>query len=99
MFFKPAIDLLQKDGHDVLGTSRNYREANELSQLKGLDLLMVGSHGGSNLYDKLFQGSKRIVELTKIISKFSPDLVISFSSPEASRVAVCFGTKKIFFKY
>lgn len=97
MFFKPAIDLLQKDGHDVLGTSRNYREANELSQLKGLDLLMVGSHGGSNLYDKLFQSSKRIVELTKIISKYSPDLVISFSSPEASRVAFGLGTYHIGF--
>lgn len=91
MFFKPAIDLLQKEGHDVLGTSRNYREANELSQLKDLDLLVVGSHGGSNLYDKLLQSSKRIVELTKIISKFSPDVAISFSSPEASRVAFGLG--------
>lgn len=91
MFFKPAIDLLQKKGHDVLGTSRNYREANELSYLKDLKLLMVGSHGGSNLYDKLFQSSKRIVELTKIVSKFSPDVVISFSSPEASRVAFGLG--------
>lgn len=91
MFFKPAIDLLQKEGHDVLGTSRNYREANELSHLKDLKLLMVGSHGGSNLYDKLFQSSKRIVELTKIVSKFSPDVVVSFSSPEASRVAFGLG--------
>lgn len=91
MFFKPAIDLLQRDGHDVLGTSRDYREANELSHLKDLKLLMVGSHGGSNLYDKLFQSSRRIVELTKTISKFSPDVVISFSSPEASRVAFGLG--------
>lgn len=91
MFFKPAIDLLQKEGHDVLGTSRNYREANELSILKDLKLLIVGSHGGSNLYDKLLQSSKRIVELTKIVSKFSPDVVISFSSPEASRVAFGLG--------
>ena len=65
--------------------------------LRGLDLLMVGSHGGSDLYDKLFQSSKRIVELTKIISKYSPDLVISFSSPEASRVAFGLGIHHIGF--
>jgi predicted glycosyltransferase len=97
MFFNPAIDLLQKEGHDILGTSRNYREANELSHLKDLKLLMVGSHGGSNLYDKLFQSSKRIIELTKIVSKFSPDVVISFSSPEASRVAFGLGKHHIGF--
>lgn len=97
MFFSPAIAILQKEGHDVLGTSRNYREANELSELKKLHLLKVGSHGGSNLYDKLFQSSKRIVELTKIISKYSPELVVSFSSPEASRVAFGLGIKHIGF--
>lgn len=97
MFFNPAIAILQRDGHDILATSRNYREANELSKLKGLHLIKVGSHGGSNLYDKLFQSSKRIVELTKIVSNFSPHLVVSFSSPEASRVAFGLGIRHIGF--
>ena len=97
MFFNPAIAILQRDGHDILGTSRNYREANELSKLKGLQLIKVGSHGGSNLYDKLLQSSKRIVELMKLVSKFSPQLVVSFSSPEASRVAFGLGIKHIGF--
>ena len=97
MFFKPAISILQTQGHEVLCTSRNYREANELSRLMGLNLLMIGNHGGSDLYDKLFQSSKRIMELAKIISKFSPDLVISFSSPEASRVSFGLGINHIGF--
>ena len=97
MFFNPAIAILQRDGHDILGTTRNYREANELSRLKGLHLIKVGSHGGSNLYDKLFQSSKRIVKLTKIVSKFSPNLVVSFSSPEASRIAFGLGIRHIGF--
>ncbi|HYG00134.1 MAG TPA: DUF354 domain-containing protein [Candidatus Saccharimonadales bacterium] len=97
MFFSPAIAILQNEGHDILGTSRDYREANELSRLKGLNLLKVGRHGGSNLYEKLFQSSKRVVELTKIVSKFSPDLVVTFSSPEASRVAFGLGIKHIGF--
>jgi uncharacterized protein len=97
MFFKSAIIMLQKQGHEVLCTSRNYREANELSRLMKLNLLMVGNHGGSDLFDKLFQSSKRIMELAKIISKFSPNLVISFSSPEASRVSFGLGINHIGF--
>src|SRR3712207_5313516 len=91
MFFKPAIDILKRQNIDILCTSRKYREANELSKLKGLDLLLVGSHGGANLYNKLYQSTSRIVELSKIINNFAPDLVISFSSPEASRVSFGLG--------
>jgi predicted glycosyltransferase len=91
MFFSPAIDILKRQNIDILCTSRKYREANELSKLKGLDLLLVGSHGGANLYNKLYQSTNRIIELSKIINNFSPDLVISFSSPEASRVSFGLG--------
>jgi predicted glycosyltransferase len=97
MFFKPAIDILKRQNIDILCTSRKYREANELSKLKGLDLLLVGSHGGANLYNKLYQSTNRIIELSKIINKFSPDLVISFSSPEASRVSFGLGINHLGF--
>ncbi len=91
MFFKPAIDILRKQDNEVLCTSRNYREANELSKIKGLDLLFVGSHGGADLYNKLYNSTDRTMELSKIIHNFSPDLAISFSSPEASRVSYGLG--------
>lgn len=97
MFFKPAIDILRKQNNDVLCTSRNYREANELSKIKGLDLLFVGSHGGADLYNKLYNSTDRIMELSKIIHDFSPDLVISFSSPEASRVSFGLGINHLGF--
>jgi len=92
MFFKPAIDILRKQkNNEVLCTSRQYREANELSKIKGLDLLIVGSHGGADLYNKLYESTARVMELSKIIHKFSPDLAVSFSSPEASRVSFGLG--------
>jgi uncharacterized protein len=92
MFFKPAIDILRKQkNNEVLCTSRQYREANELSKIKGLDLLTVGSHGGADLYNKLYESTARVMELSKIIHKFSPDLAVSFSSPEASRVSFGLG--------
>ncbi len=55
MFFKPAIDILKKQNNEILCTSRNYREANELSKIKEMDLLIVGNHGGANLYNKLYE--------------------------------------------
>src|SRR3954447_21535741 len=91
MFFKPAIDILKKQNNEILCTSRNYREANELSKIKEMDLLIVGNHGGANLYNKLYESTKRILELSKIIQKYSPDLAISFSSPEASRISFGLG--------
>ncbi len=97
MFFKPAIDILRKQNNEVLCTSRNYREANELSKIRELDLLIVGNHGGADLYNKLYESTNRIMELSKIIHNFSPDLVISFSSPEASRVSFGLGVKHLGF--
>ena len=91
MFFKPAIDILKKQDNEILCTSRNYREANELSKIKEMDLLIVGNHGGANIYNKLYESTKRILELSKIIQKYSPDLAISFSSPEASRISFGLG--------
>jgi predicted glycosyltransferase len=92
MFFKPAIDILRKQkNNEVLCTSRQYREANELSKIKGLDLLIVGRHGGADLRNKLYESTARVMELSKIIHKFSPDLAVSFSSPEASRVSFGLG--------
>ena len=91
MFFKPAIDILKKQNNEILCTSRNYREANELSKIKEMDLLIVGNHGGANIYNKLYESTKRILELSKIIQKYSPDLAFSFSSPEASRISFGLG--------
>ena len=91
MFFKPAIDILKKQNNEILCTSRNYREANELSKIKEMDLLIVGNHGGANLYNKLYESTNRILELSKIIQKYSPELAISFSSPEASRISFGLG--------
>jgi len=91
MFFKPAIDILKKQNNEILCTSRNYREANELAKIKEMDLLIVGNHGGANIYNKLYESTKRILELSKIIQKYSPDLAISFSSPEASRISFGLG--------
>lgn len=97
MFFGPAVTLLREAGHELLCTSRQYREAVELAKIKNLKLQIVGRHGGEERYQKLRASADRIFELTDLINKFEPDFAITFSSPEGSRVAFGLGIKNIVF--
>ena len=97
MFFKPAVEELQKSGDEVLCTSRKYREAVELAKIRQLDIKIIGSHGGADRYEKLRQSAKRVFELADLIKKFEPDIAITFSSPEAARVAFGLGIRHIGF--
>jgi len=82
--------LIAKGFKTVL-TTRQYREVNELLELKGTKAIQVGRHGGGELKDKLVESSRRVSDLTQVIDDLKPDVAISFSSPEAARVA--FGLK------
>ena len=91
MFFGEAINRLRRDGHKVLCTSRQYREAVELARIKKVDLTLVGSHGGADRYSKLRMSASRTFELAASAREFGPDVALTFSSPEASRVAYGLG--------
>jgi predicted glycosyltransferase len=97
MFFKPALDLFKEAGHEVLCTSREYREVVELSKIKQIHLKIVGRHGGAGKYEKLRESANRIFELSHMIKQFEPDVAIAFSSPEASRVSFGLGISNIGF--
>jgi uncharacterized protein len=97
MFFRRAVTLLHNSGHEVLCTSRKYREAVELAKIKKLDLTFIGSHGGADRYDKLREGARRTYELAEVVKEFGPDVAVTFSSPEGSRVAFGLGVRHIGF--
>jgi uncharacterized protein len=86
-----------KKNHQVLCSSRNYREVTNLAKIRKLNLIFVGKHGGSEKYEKLNASINRINKLAKIIKKNRPDIAISFCSPEASRIAFGLGIKHISF--
>lgn len=90
------IKKLQKN-HKLLCTSRNYREVVELAKIRGLKLIFIGKHGGSAKFDKLHSSLQRMNFLLKIIRKFSPELTVSFCSPEASRISFGLGIRHISF--
>ncbi len=86
-----------KKNYRIICTSRNYREVCQLAKIRKLNLIIIGNHGGGEKYNKLNSSVKRTILLSQIIKKQSPDLAISFCSPEASRVAFGLGIKHIAF--
>ncbi|MDE1728695.1 MAG: DUF354 domain-containing protein [Thaumarchaeota archaeon] len=96
LFFAPMVSKLSKN-HKILCTSRNYREVVELSKIKNVDLKLVGKHGGSTKKGKLYSSIQRMNHLLEEIIKFSPDLTVSFCSPEAARVSYGIGIKHVAF--
>ena len=96
LFSEPMIRELKKK-HNVLCTSRSYDEVSKLAKIRNFDLVCVGKHGGNEKHGKLEASINRIKKLSLLIDKFSPELAISFCSPEAARVSFGMGIKHIAF--
>lgn len=62
-----------------------------------MNLIFAGRHGGSDKSKKFTASLDRMNKLTKIIKKFSPDVAVSFCSPEATRISFGLGIKHIAF--
>jgi len=90
------VSKLSKN-HKILCTSRNYREVVELSKIKNINLRLIGKHGGSTKEGKLHSSIQRMNHLLDLIVKFSPDLTVSFCSPEAARISHGIGIKHVAF--
>ena len=90
------VSKLSKN-HKILCTSRNYREVVELAKIKKVNLILIGKHGGSTKEGKLHSSIQRMDHLLDLITKFSPDLTVSFCSPEAARISYGIGIKHIAF--
>jgi len=95
LFFEPLYRDLVQDGYELLLTTRTYREAVEALRLKKLKFRVVGEHGGGSRYGKLLASGRRVVELARLIESWRPDTAVSFSSPEAARVAFGLGVPHV----
>jgi len=91
LFFDKVKEKLEKKNHNVILTTRKYREAEQLLTMRGLKAEVIGRHGGGDVYSKLIESAKRTIELAEYIRKIRPDVCLSFSSPEMARVS--FGLK------
>ena len=95
LFFEPLYRDLVRDGDELLLTTRTYREAQQALALKRLRFHVVGEHGGATRYGKLLASGQRVVKLAQLIEGWRPDTAVSFSSPEAARVAFGLGVPHV----
>jgi len=86
-FFKGIIRELEKVGHEVLITTREFDGLTGILDMYGFDYYVVGRHGGATLEGKLLASSERMYRLSKLIIEEKPDLALYKHSAEAPRVA------------
>ena len=96
LFFEPMIKHIKKN-HTVLCTSRDYQQVTQLAKIRDLKLKIIGKHGGTKRHDKLNASLHRSKSLSLRIKQFSPDITVSFCSPEAARVSYGLGISHICF--
>ena len=97
LLFSESIVEKLGEKHDLLCTSRNYEEVSKLAKIRDFDLVFLGKHGGGDKETKLKASIDRMDKLSEKIKTFSPDIVISFCSPEAARISFGLGIKHIAF--
>ncbi|MCW2949789.1 MAG: hypothetical protein JWN41_802 [Thermoleophilia bacterium] len=51
-FFVPLVRLLERDGHEVVVTARRFAQTVELAAQFGLDVTVIGAHGGAGRFGK-----------------------------------------------
>lgn len=87
LFFNPVVEELRAKGHDVLVTSRHYREVEELASLLGVELNFVGARGGKDPHDQLKASLTRMESLLPVVTDFRPDASISSASADCARIS------------
>jgi len=87
LFFRPVIEGLRKGGHEVLATSRRYREVEQLASMLGLDLSFSGSRGGKDPVDQFQRSLERMELLLPLVVRFSPDASVSVASADCARIS------------
>jgi len=96
LFSESIIKKLGKK-HDILCTSREYEEVTKLAKIRDFDLVLIGKHGGPDKTAKLQASIDRMKKLSRKIRAFSPDMTISFCSPEAARISFGLGIRHVAF--
>ena len=96
LFFGYFVQKLRKQ-NKIVCTSRKYEQVNGITKFGSINPIIIGKHGGKNSVNKLLASLNRSKLLTKKIEKYGPDLLVSFCSPEASRVAYGLGIPHIAF--
>ena len=92
LFFRPLLELLADDGHEVEVTARAYAQTLDLLELHGIPHQVVGPpHGGAGALGKARAMVGRLPALRRFARPRHFDLVLAHGSHEAMLVARSLG--------
>lgn len=89
--FSEVYRRARERGHEVLLTARLHGETTQILEMEGIPHVTAGRHGGGDPLSKLRSYASRALELIDPVTEFDPDVLVSLSSPEATRVAFGLG--------
>jgi predicted glycosyltransferase len=87
LFFEPVIEGLRDDGHEVLTTSRRYREVEQVASMRGMSLSFAGSRGGKDPLEQLQKSLERMELLLPLVVNFRPEVSVSVASADCARIS------------
>lgn len=67
--FAPIVRRLQASGHDVVLTARRFAQTVELAHMHGLDVHVIGSHGGATRLGKARAAAVRTILLWRYLRR------------------------------
>jgi predicted glycosyltransferase len=79
-FFKPFIQEMESEGHEIILTCRDLANTIDLIKQNNYQYTEIGGHAGKNTVKKIFYFPMRVWLLWKFLRKSKPDLAISHSS-------------------
>jgi hypothetical protein len=94
--FYGLIKDLEKDGHEIVITSRPLANTIALLDQKGLKHTTVGEHYGKDFFKKVFGYPIRVMQLRKFLKDKKIDVAISQSSFHSPVVARLIGVPSIY---
>lgn len=81
-FFTALAEELEKRGHEILWTARDYAQTVELARRANLQIEVFGTHGGKKVFQKGLKFSSRVIDLIRWGRSKKIDLVLSHNSHE-----------------
>jgi hypothetical protein len=92
LFFRPLVELLREDGHEVAVTAREYAQTLELLELHGIEHRVVGPpHGGAGPLGKARAMAGRLPALRRFGKAGRFDLALAHGSHELPLAARSLG--------
>jgi hypothetical protein len=79
-FFAPIIERLNRDGHEVILTARDFAQTVALLKRFNIQAYVVGGEYGAKTLSKILGLTKRALQLRKYVAAKKPDLAIGHGS-------------------